>query len=229
MPFRGELWVRRGPGSFRRVAGGLHRPLVVATDIDASTVVYADEATVNRVVLLRRNAQPEVLTFSSELRYPRVAVAGQFAAWLEGNEKYVGGYPLRGLVVYDLRARRIAYRLAAAPIVSFDLAADGTVAFGQNPTPVGGPNGGIGWASLAEPRAHFLPGDAIPFRIKLAAGGVAFFTRICCPRDFFPFLIESLNGDVLSRRFAAYGDFDFDGRRLAYLRSVKVIAVDRLR
>src|SRR5207247_1651337 len=129
----------------------------------------------------------------------------------------------------DLRARSIAYRLSAAAIVDFDLAADGTVAFGQDPTPVGGPNGGIGWASLAEPRAHFLPGDAIPYRLELAAGRVAFFTRICCPRDFSPFLIESLAGEVLSRRSAVYGDFDLDAGRVTYLRSVKVIGVDRLR
>jgi hypothetical protein len=228
VPFRGELWVRRGSGAFRRLAGGLHRPLVVATDVDKSTVVYAEEGSVNRVVVLRRNGPPEVLTSSPELKYPRVAVAGDFVAWLEGDERSFG-YPRRSLVVYDLRTRSIAYRLAAAPIVELDLAASGTVAFGQDPTPIGGPNGGIGWASLAEPQAHFLPGDAIPFRLKLAAGRVAFFTRICCPRDFSPFLIKSLTGDVLSRRSAAYGDFDLDAHRVTYLRSVKVIGVDRLR
>jgi hypothetical protein len=36
-------------------------------------------------------------------------------------------------------------------------------------------------------------------------------------------------GEIVSLTAAAYGDFDFDGRRLAYLRSSKSIAIARIR
>jgi hypothetical protein len=42
-------------------------------------------------------------------------------------------------------------------------------------------------------------------------------------------LVRSLNGALLARVAAAYGDFDFDGIRLAYLDSPRVIAVARSR
>jgi hypothetical protein len=229
VPFRGELWVRRGSGPFRRLEGGAHRPLVIAADVDGQAVVLAEDGDVDRVVLRLPNVPPQVLTSSTELGYPRVAVAGRFAAWLEGNEHPTTGYPLRSLVVYDIRARRVAYRLASAPVTDLDLAPDGTVAFGQDPTPAAGPNGGVGWASVAEPWPHFLAGDAIPFRVRLAAGRVAFFTGICCPREPRPLVVETLDGRITNRLPAAYGDFDFDGQRLAYLKSVRVIAVARIR
>jgi hypothetical protein len=131
-------------------------------------------------------------------------------------------YVPRTLVVYDLRARHVVYRLVAAPFADIDLAPNGTVAFGQDPTPVGGASGGIGWASVAEPWPHFLPGEAIPFRVRLGAGRIAYFTR-------GTLVVQGLDGRIAAHRTAAYGDFDFDGHRLAYLHSVKAIRVDQLR
>ena len=41
--------------------------------------------------------------------------------------------------------------------------------------------------------------------------------------------VRTLAGGAVARLPAAYGAFDFDGRRLAYLKAPKVIAVARLR
>lgn len=176
-------------------------------------MLYSDES----AVVLGR-----ALASSPELEYPDVALAGHFAAWTEVPLGHNFMYRPRTLVVYDLRARHVAYRLDSAPFVDLDVAPDGTVAFGQDPTPLGGSDGGVGWASIAEPRPHYLSGNAIPFRIRLGAGRVAYFTRGAL-------VVQTLAGDVVARRQAAYGDFDFDGHRLAYLQSGKAIRVDRLR
>ena len=221
-PIRGELWARNGVRPFRRIAGGVGHPIVVDVDVDGSSTVYAEEGGLNRVVWLGH----AVLTSSRQLTYPRVAVNGAFAGWLEHTGEYVGGYAIRRLVVYDLRANRIAYQLGPARITDFDLSRDGTVAFGEDPTPVGGPDGGIAWASVADPAPHYLPGDAIPFGLRLAAGRVAFFTRAPSGNAL---KLESLDGKRKTTFDAAYGGFDFAGHRIAYLHSPKVIAVSRLR
>jgi hypothetical protein len=182
-------------------------------DVDGGRVLYSEG---------RRLVLGGTLALSNDLEFPDVALAGHYAAWTELRRGHDFMYTPRALVVYDLRAHSVAFRLDAAPFVDIDLAPDGTVAFGQDPTPVGGPNGGVGWASLARPSPHFLPGDAVPFRVRIGAGRIAAFAR----GELF---VRALDGRIVARRQAAYGDFDFDGHRLAYLRSLKVIEVDRLR
>ena len=219
-PIRGELWVRHGT-RFRRAAGGVGRAIVVDADVDGRSVIYAEDGATNRVVLLRRG----VLTSSPVDRYTCVRLAGRYAGWLEQNDAAASLYALRTLVVYDLARRQVALRLGPAPITDFDLAATGTVAFGEDPTPVGGPDGGIAWASVADPTAHYLSGNAIPFALRLAGSRVAFFTRDPSGNSL---LLKSLDGKNTRRFDAAYGGFDFDGRRIAYLQSPKVIAVARI-
>jgi hypothetical protein len=216
-PIRGELWVRRAE-RFRRVS---NRAIVVDADVDGRSVVYAEHGALNRVVLLGRG----VLASSPFVTYSRVRIAGSYAGWLEQNDAAATLYAGRTLVVYDLARQRVAYRLGPAPIASFDLAADGTVAFGEDPTPVGGPDGGIGWASLAHPTPHYLPGDALPFAVRLAGNRAAFFTRDASGNSL---VLESLDGKRKRTFDAVYGDFDLDSRRIAYLQSPKVIAIARI-
>lgn len=204
--------VLAGPprGPFRR----LNRGLALDVDVDGSRIIYSDTG---RVVLDRRT-----LASADGVEYPDVALAGRFAAWTEVPRGQNFIYAPRALVVYDVRAGRIAYRLVAAPFVDIDLAADGTVAFGEDPTPVGGPNGGVAWASVAEPWPHYLPGDAIPYEIRIASGRIASFGK-------GELTVRTLAGAAVASLPAAYGAFDFDGRRLAYLQAPKVIAVASLR
>ena len=208
-PYRWELWAGRPAGPFRRVSGGF----VQDVDVDSGRVLYS---TGGSVVLGR------TLVSSREIEYPDVALAGHYAAWTEVPRGRNFLYTPRALVVYDLRTRHVACRLDPAPFADIDLAADGTAAFGEDPTPVGGADGGVGWASLAEPRAHFLRGNAIPFEVRLAGARIAYFSR--------PLLVvEKLDAEVVALQQAAYGGFDFDGRRLAYLTRPKEIAVTRIR
>jgi hypothetical protein len=205
-----DLWSGPPQGPFKRV----HHGLTLDVDVDGTRVLYSDTF---RVVLGRGT-----VASSGTAEYPEVALAGRYAAWTEVPRGRNSLYEKRALVVYDLRAHRVAYRLEPASFVDVDLAADGTVAFGQDPTPVGGPDGGVGWASLAEPWPHFLNGNAIPFEVRLASGRVAFFTRGAL-------VVRELDGKVVKQQRAAYGDFDFDGHRLAYLRSPKSIGIARIR
>jgi len=204
-----DLWSGPPRGPLRRVNHGL----TLDVDVDRNRILYSNT---NSVVLGRTLAK------SSSVEYADVALAGRYAAWTEVPRGHNFIYVKRALLVYDLRARRAAYRLDPAPFVDIDLAPDGTVAFGQDPTPLGGSDGGVGWASVAEPWPHFLPGNAIPFEVRLAAGRVAYFNR-------GKLVVQTLDGEIVALTAAAYGDFDFDGRRLAYLRSLKSIAIARLR
>jgi hypothetical protein len=188
-----------------------------ALDVDVSgrSVLFSDTG---RVVL-----DGKMLAESHGfVAFASVALAGRFAAWTEVPSDRNFTYVPRSLVIYDVRAQRIAYRLSVAPFVDIDLASDGTVAFGEDPTPVGGPHGRIGWASVAEPWPHFLPGDAIPDEVRIARGRVVSFSA-------GELTVRSLAGAVVARVAAAYGGFDFDGRRLAYLYSPKVVAIARIR
>lgn len=204
-----DLWSGPPRGPFRRV----NHDRTLDVDVAGNRVLYSNTSS---IVLGRP------LASSSSVEYADVALAGRYAAWTEVPRGRNFIYVKRALVVYDLRARRVAYRLEPAPFVDMDLAPDGTVAFGQDPTPLGGADGGIGWASVAEPWAHFLPGNAIPFEVKLAARRVAYFNR-------GKLVVQTLDGEIVALTPAGYGDFDFDGRRLAYLRSPKSIAIARIR
>jgi hypothetical protein len=208
-PFRWELWTGAPGRSFKHV----NRSFALDADVDGGRVLYSDTS---RVVLGR------TLVSSRDVEYPDVALARHYAAWTEVPRGKNFFYTPRALVVYDLAARRVAYRLDAAPFIDIDLAPDGTVVFGQDPTPVGGSDGGVGWASLAEPRPHYLVGNAIPFDVRTAGGRVAYFNRA-------RLVVQKLDGALIALQQATFGGFDFAGNRLAYLSGPKEIAVTRLR
>jgi hypothetical protein len=235
-PFRGELWSGPPTGPFRRIAGGNGRAIVLDADLDRAALVYSESVPEgsSRVVLLPQRERPTVLAASRDIVFSRVSLAGGYAAWLERQPLERWPAPSRTVVVYDLAARQVAYTLGPkalgnAVLTSFDLQSDGTVALAINPSPVGGCDGGVAWASAAEPRPHFLVGNAIPWRIKTAAGRIAFITRTCGAPTPFRLVVETSEGRIVSNRTVAYGGFDFDGRRVAYLDSPKQIAVARVR
>jgi hypothetical protein len=212
----GDLWV--GP-PFRRVAAAR------TVDVDGKTVAYAQGS---RVVV-----GSATVNSSRDVDYSHVAVAGHFVAWIErtGLERWPA--PPSSIVVYDLAAHRVAYvldvdELGHTVVSSVDVEADGTVAFASDPSPAGGCDGGVAWASIAQPRAHYLSGNAIPWRVRIAAGRIAYFSRSCLAPATFRLVVRSLADRTLADGVTTYGGFDFDGHRLAYLRSPREIEVTRL-
>lgn len=217
---RTVLWV--GP-PFHRV--GAARDV----DVDAKTVAYAQTGSgESRVVV--GNA---TVATSRDVEYLRVAVAGHYLAWIErtGLERWPA--PPNVVVVYDRAAHRVAYaldvdELGHTVVSSLDLEADGTVAFAGDPAPAGGCDGGVAWASVSQPRPHYLSGNAIPWRVRVAGGRIAYFTRSCTAPTPFRLVVKTLGDRTLADGVTVYGGFDFDGRRLAYLRSPKEIGVTRI-
>ena len=217
---RSDLWV--GPPFH---SSGAAR----SVDVDGKTVAYAQTVSGESRV---RVGTASVAT-SRSVEYPHVAVAGHYVAWIErtGLERWPA--PPSSIVVYDLAAQRVAYaldvdELGHTVVSSLDLEADGTVAFASDPAPAGGCDGAVAWASIWQPRPHYLSGDAIPWRVKIAAGRIAYFTRTCVAPTPFRLVVKTLADRTLADGVVPYGGFDFDGRRLAHLQSPKTIAVDRL-
>ena len=218
---RGDVWSGPPRGPFRRIARG-----ALDADVDRNTVVYSETSGgKSGIVVARPHAARIQLTSEPDVEFPHVAVAGRYEHWPA---------PPATVVVYDLRTRRPAYTLGPQElghvvVSSLDLEVDGTVAVASDPSPAGGCDGGVAWASIAEPKLHYLSGNAIPWRIRIAAGRIAFITRTCVAPTPFRLVLRTLDGRTLADGVVAYGGFDFDGHRLAYLRSPKTIRVDRLR
>jgi hypothetical protein len=228
-PIRSELWARRANGGFRRITVAAGNGVALDVDVDGKTVAYAEtEKGESRVVV--GNAS---VTTSRNVQYPHVAVAGHFVAWVERSSLEHWPAPPSTVVVYDFAANRVAYSLGVRElghtvVSSLDLEADGTVAFAGDPAPAGGCDGGVAWASIAQPTMHFLSGDAIPWRVKIAAGRIAYLTRACVAPEPFRLVVKTLADRTLADGVVRFGGFDFDGHRLAHLQSPKVISVDRL-
>jgi hypothetical protein len=217
---RGDVWA--GP-PFHRL--GAARDI----DVGGTTVAYAQTgAGESRIVV--GNA---TIAGSRDVEYSHVAVAGHYVGWIErtGLERWPA--PPSSVVVYDLDAHRVAYaldvdELGHTVVSSLDLEADGTVAFASDPAPAGGCDGAVAWASVSQPRPHYLSGDAIPWRVRVAAGRIAYFTRSCTAPTPFRLVVKTLGDRILADGVTAYGGFDFDGRRLAYRRSPREIEVTRI-
>lgn len=215
LPLRGELWQGRPRGPYRRVhlAGR-----AVAADVSGADVVVATEAP-SKVVLLRPHRPRLILAMPQQQSHiDAVALAGRYAAWTERLES--GFFVLK---VYDVRANRLAYRLGSRAlfsnnVVGFDLSADGTVAFISDRSPAVGCDGGVGWASPREPKPHFLRVNAVPGAIRVGAGRFAFLTRDSCTSSDLGYAVadRAAHVEVVGPAFFTL-DFDFDGRRLAYV------------
>ena len=110
-----------------------------------------------------------------------VAIAGQFVAWSDRSE----------VVVYDRRARRVAYRARIGPgtgldvDLGFDLQPDGKLAVAYRPVEFAraGPTT-IAWLSPSAPRPHILALRGTNTRIRIAADRIA-FERFLGPKASF--------------------------------------------
>src|SRR5438105_5053550 len=165
-PIRSELWAGGPKRSFRRVTVVSGKGIALDADVDGSTVAYTATANgASRVTLGRAT-----VIASRDVDYTHVAVAGRYIAWIQRTGPEHWPAPPSTVVVYDLAANRVAYTLGPhelghAVVSSLDLETDGAVAIASDPSPAGGCDGGVAWASIDQPRPHYLAGDAIPWRI----------------------------------------------------------------
>jgi len=145
-----------------------------------------------------------------------VAIAGQFVAWSDRSE----------VVVYDRRARRVAYRARIGPgagldvDLGFDLQPDGKLAVAYRPVEFAraGPTT-IEWFSPSAPRPRVLALRGTTTRIRIAGDRIA-FERFLSPKASF-LVIANLAGRAQTvARFASpvqlRSGFDFDGHRIAW-------------
>ena len=145
-----------------------------------------------------------------------VAIAGQFVAWTERSDA----------VVYDRRARRVAYRARIGPAagidvdLGFDLQPDGKLAVAYRPIEFAraGPTT-IAWVSPSAPRPHVLALRGTTTRIRIAGDRFA-FERFLSPKTS-ALVIADLAGRVQTvARFAPSvqlrSGFDFDGQKIAW-------------
>ena len=158
-----------------------------------------------------------------------VRLAGRYVAWLE-HPRGMWTQP-DVLVVYDLQAGSESYR-ASAPdgrsrVGSFDLADDGTLAFGYGPQSEAG---AVAWASPAQPTAHRVPlAKRVLYTLKVARGRIA-FARNRDPDDRFGEIgvmrIGASQPRLLTRRGAGLV-LDLGGSSIAFAtrdcRGVRVI------
>jgi len=233
-PIRSELWTARVQGPFRRAAVVAGEGVALGADVDRRTLAYAQTASGESRVVVVRAGKTTTVAATRDVGYLHVAVAGRYVAWIQRSSLEHWPAPPSTVVVYDLAAHRPAYilgpqELGHAVASSLDLEADGTVAIASDPSPAGGCDGGVAWASIAQPRLHYLSGDAIPWRVKIAVGRIAYFTRSCVAPTPFRLVVKTVANHTLADGVVAYGGFDFDGHRLAYLQSPKAIRVDWLR
>ena len=144
-----------------------------------------------------------------------VALAGKYAAWIDGSK----------VVVDDRVGRRTAYlaRIAPAGIdvdMGFDLQADGKlgVAYRLVESARAGPTK-IAWLSRSAPRPHVLRFRARDTRIRIAHDRIA-FERYVSP-DAGTLVVADLAGPARTiARFSPptrlRGGFDFDGQRIVW-------------
>src|SRR5439155_10804974 len=166
-PIRSELWTARAQGRFRRVAVVTGEGAALDADVDRTTVAYAETVNGESRVAVVRAGRTAIVAATRTVDYPHVAVAGRYVAWIQRSSLEHWPAPPSTVVVYDLAAHRAAYTLGPqelghAVVSSVDLGADGMVAIASDPSPKGGCDGGVAWASIAQPRLHYLSGDAIP-------------------------------------------------------------------
>jgi hypothetical protein len=154
-----------------------------------------------------------------------VRSAGNFVAWTDGP--YNAGAQHSAIVVYDVRAGHVAYRLQPAavpnPLKSFTLQSDGKVAFSFDPNPADQSLRAVAaWASPSEPRLHQLGLPERRFYALRIAGKRVVYARDVGrsgSSDRVELGIADLEGHGRTLvRDGIVGHFDFDGRRVAFAR-----------
>jgi hypothetical protein len=247
-----EVWVGGLRGQFVRVAGGTppsgsscNPSLPVDVDVSGGRLAYlertetcsgTDRRSWMRVVVIaagRRAIRRTVINLRRQTVADDIAVAGHYVAWGENLANGIGGRPqLHGrIVVYDVVARKVAYRVTATDLAStgaiaFDLAPDGktaVVAEQRLQGECGGPLR-VAWISPVPRRIHFLPLRAATLAIAVAGEQLLFAPRRAACSQPERLAVVGLRGETRtvvefnskSSRRTFLESFDFDASRFAF-------------
>lgn len=173
------------------------------SDIDGTRVVGGCAELVD----LATDAPPRRLT---EASVARLRIAGNFVAWVEtpsvSDER-------NHVVVYDLAAEQIAYRVdPGGRVGDLDVQDDGTVVFALDRDG----STRVATSSPDAPTPRTLPLPARQFyAVRLAGDRIAYVGGRFEARRF-KLGVMGLDGRRFGERAKYRGGFDFDGRRLAW-------------
>jgi hypothetical protein len=176
---------------------------------------------------LERATEPQ-FELPADARAPRVA--GSHVAWLTGFHDEGTFGSTSDIVVFDLDEHRELYRVAAGdvpgPIYSLDLQSDGKIAIVfRTLAPGHKAFEHVAWASPEEPRLHVLPlPPRLVYQARIAGDEIAFMAGDGDRFSDGVIGIAALDGTSRSIAAPAQGrfggdDFDFDGRRIAWVQA----------
>lgn len=202
-------------GTARVLPGGKLEPLapgrvedIGSFDLDGSVGVFPGEP---GTAVVRDFSQPSSAAVVIEGAGRALDIAGRYVAWVDGEQ----------IVVFDYVAMTELYRLTPPTPAVPSLQADGKVAFVFSVRAGRTSEERLGWASPSEPFVHELavaPAPAYGLRLR---DDVVVFER------FDDLLSETTRGELgyvslsgeakILARSVVIGDFDFDGRQVAWL------------
>ena len=159
-----------------------------------------------------------------------VRIAGRYLAWLSAPRDGSANDSQSDIVVYDRIADREVYRIPKETLKltvgSLDVRDDGrvVVAVKRGVTPPGEDVGHyeteLAWASASEPYLHKIPVQTRNSYSAKVAGNTIVFVRGGLPmseRDAKELGVTDFSGKVRLLRAVDSEDFDFDGRRIAWV------------
>jgi hypothetical protein len=215
-----ELWVLAGRWRTIGPDDGCW-PTVVA--VDGDTVAYGMCGTDIVVTDLAGSEQ----RVPAEGFVHSLSVAGRYLA-LRRIEFRAPDRPEDVFVVYDLAARREAYRARVADVqgpssATFpnhhdaargDIRADGTLVVSAYDPGSGFHEGRVAWYSVADPRPHFVPVRTLGSRVSLVDDLVALRRQ----EPLGEFAVMTLGGDLVDRlAVRSSGSIAFDGREYGWI------------
>ena len=248
-PLFNELWIQASGGHVRRIAGGVptqqgpgcRRIRPTAIDLSGVNVLYAerietcqgdaaDSFRESRLILVAGRS-PAQLILRSQAPLGPVAIAGRFAAWGSDVDSEPGFRSGREamVTVYDLKSRRVLYRVGAGALqssgsLSFDLQPNGTIAIAAIRMASGCLPAMVAWASRAAPRPHVLRVGAVGTYLRIAQNLILLSAPDVSCGHVARLTLVNLQGRLT--RLASFSDssnppaflnpeVDFDGHRFA--------------
>jgi hypothetical protein len=155
-----------------------------------------------------------------------LAAAGHYAAWISSKPTGNPSVPTPTfLTVYDAQAGAVAYSVVIPPATIADVDTDGTAVVAPSDVANGhGPCGHdypsrITYYTLVDPTAHLVPVASCTWRLKIAAGRIAFEQRL--PSGSDRLALTNLAGTAVQpvAGVDALSNFDFDGSHVAWTES----------
>ena len=227
----GDVWTGPPQGPLRRMLAPA-QSCINAFDLSGRLLAEVAGACAwnspARVRVLSTKSRHVVFDRNVGVVVDEVAIRTPYLAWYQRHAEFSHRMPATdGVVVTDLRSRRVAYHLAPAKLFTnntpgLDVQRDGVIGLVVDRPPQAPPcatnNDAVAWASRREPRLHFLRARAWSSQLRLARGRFAYIRASSCntPQAQIAFTRRSGRTRIAATPAGPLEAFDFDGRRLAW-------------